>query len=44
MSIIMPEDALTFCMNFLHTNRMSLDRVALNIITCLLPETARKIS
>jgi hypothetical protein len=34
----------TFCINFLQVTRISFDRVALNIITCLFPEMARKIS
>jgi len=29
------EELLTVCMNFLHTGRISLERVAENIITCL---------
>ena len=35
---------LTSCMNFLQTGLMSLERVALNIITCFSWGVARKIS
>ena len=35
---------LTLCMNFLHVTRMSLDRVAENIMTCLWCGVDRKIS
>ena len=37
-------DLLTLCMNFLQVARMSLERVAENIITCLWWGVARKIS
>ena len=36
--------SLAFCMNFLQVTRISFDSVALNIMTCLVPEIARKIS
>ena len=38
------EKSLTSCMNFLQTGLMSLERVALNIITCFSCGVARKIS
>lgn len=37
-------EILTFCMNFLQVGRISLLRVAENIITCLWCGVARKMS
>ena len=41
---VQPSGIITSCMNFLQTGRMSLDRVAENIITCFECGVARKIS